>query len=120
MSLIIGTHGVTQAPMNLGINVRFSQLTIVYNHLQRFYSAYYIQKNNIHFSSAAVKKPVAKSSSKRTRTISSDEGDTQEELKPVKKKQMKQGSILDMMSKCEFLIKQIIFYNFFRQKEGGF
>ena len=76
--------------------------------------------NNINFSSAAVKKPAAKSSSKRTRTISSDEGDTQEELKPVKKKQMKQGSILDMMSKCEFLIKQIIFYNFFRQKEGGF
>merc|ERR1711990_1003411 len=51
------------------------------------------------FSSAAVKKPAAKSRSKRTRTISSDEGDTQEELKPVKKKQMKQGSILDMMSK---------------------
>ena len=59
-----------------------------------------------------MKKPAAKSSSKRTRTISSDEGDTQEELKPVKKKQMKQGSILDMISKCEFLIKQIIFYNF--------
>lgn len=51
------------------------------------------------FSSAAVKKPAAKSSTKRTRTISSDEGDSQQDLKPVKKKQMKQGSILDMMSK---------------------
>ena len=59
-----------------------------------------------------MKKPVAKSSSKRIRTISSEEGDTQKELKPVKKKQMKQGSILDMMSKCKFLIKKIIFYNF--------
>ena len=63
--------------------------------------------NNNDFSSAAVKKPAAKSSSKRTRTISSDEGDTQEELKPVKKKQMKQGSILDTIRYCfsYYLIK---------------
>ena len=106
MSLIIGTHGVTQAPMNLGIRLQFSQFTI-----QQFIIIYtnfglpIMDINNINFSSAAVKKPVAKSSTKRTRTISSDEGDTQEELKPVKKKQMKQGSILDMMSKGEFLIK---------------
>ena len=80
-------------------------------HLQSFmiiyksFTLYLVDMSNIDFSSADVKKPAAKSSSKRTRVISSDEDDTQEELKPVKKKQMKQGSILDMMSKGEFLTK---------------
>jgi len=49
------------------------------------------------FSDMAAKKPVAKASTKRTRVVSSDEADSQQDLKPVKKKQMKQGSILDMM-----------------------
>ena len=93
--------GMRQAQMNLGIHVQFRTFMIIY----KSFTLHLVDMSNIDFSSADVKKPAAKSSSKRTRVISSDEDDTQEELKPVKKKQMKQGSILDMMSKGEFLTK---------------
>ena len=98
------THGVNQAPMNLGINVLFSKTFYIIISFTKILP-FFINITNIYFSSAAVTKPAAKSSTKRARKVSSDEDDSQQDLKPVKKKQMKQGSILDMMSKGEFLIK---------------
>ena len=99
------THGVNQAPMNLGINVLFSKTFYIIISFTKILPCFFINITNIYFSNAAVTKLAAKSSTKRARKVSSDEDDSQQDLKPVKKKQMKQGSILDMMSKGEFLIE---------------
>ena len=96
---------MNQAPMNLGINVLFSKTFYIIISFTKILPCFFINITNIYFSSAAVTKPAAKSSTKRARKVSSDEDDSQQDLKPVKKKQMKQGSILDMMSKGEFLIE---------------